>query len=113
LGVVLAPPPGTKPSPSVSCLSQWGRDPLDSSTGPRQLTLEDFDAKYYQRIETIDSQECAGKITVVGYPVNCDTDRKLWYADIVMIPGRAYYPFVRLALVRYQPDSLPEMKISS
>ena len=47
---------------------------------------------------------------VVGY----DAERKLWYADILINPPRdAYYPFVRLALARYHPLSLPGAHLSS
>jgi hypothetical protein len=111
IGVVLALP-DAKPSPDNPCVSQWGRDPLSGSRGPAALSLSDFDHKHYQRVETLDSAECGEKVTVVGYPVKCNEERGLWYCDIVMLPGAAYYPFVRLALVRYQPDSLPGVKIS-
>ena len=36
----------------------------------------------------------------------------MWYSDIELDPGASYMPFVRLALVRYQPNSLPDAKIS-
>jgi hypothetical protein len=41
-----------------------------------------------------------GRLT--GY----DEERQLWYCDIVIDPGRSYFPFVRLALARYQPKSI-------
>ena len=36
----------------------------------------------------------------------------MWYCDVELDPGATYMPFVRLALVRYQPNALPEAKIS-
>jgi hypothetical protein len=44
--------------------------------------------------------------------VHWDTDRALWYCDIELDPGLTYMPFVRLALVRYQPNALPTARIS-
>ena len=39
--------------------------------------------------------------------------RKLWYCDIELDAGsRTYMPFVRLALVRYQPHAIGGMKLS-
>jgi len=38
--------------------------------------------------------------------------RSLWYCDIELNPGVTYMPFVRLTLVRYQPNALPGAKIS-
>ncbi len=51
-------------------------------------------------------------ISVTGYAVNYDKDKKLWYADIRMDPAYAYFPFVRLALVRYQPYSVKGAHLS-
>ncbi|WP_280304067.1 hypothetical protein [Nocardia abscessus] len=48
--------------------------------------------------------------TVVAFQPECDRARKLWYADIELdldqLPWN-YWPFIRMAFVRYQPDSLP------
>lgn len=50
----------------------------------------------------------AGKtVQVAPHAVGYDTDRQLWYCDIVVRPpNRAYFPFIRLALARYQPTSV-------
>jgi hypothetical protein len=41
-----------------------------------------------------------------------DRDRKLWYCDIEIDAGNSYYPFVRLALARYQAHSLTHAHLS-
>ena len=46
------------------------------------------------------------KIDVAGHEVNYDAERQLWYCDMQIDAGNTYYPFIRLALVRYQPNSL-------
>ena len=56
-----------------------------------QLTLPDSDGLY----------------SVAPHQVGYDPVRQLWYADItVVLPRHAYYPFVRLAVARYQPVSV-------
>jgi hypothetical protein len=50
---------------------------------------------------------------VAGHEVYFDaTDRQLWYADIEIDNGDSYYPFVRLALARYQPHSVDGAHLS-
>jgi hypothetical protein len=46
------------------------------------------------------------RVTVVGHKVQFDPSRQLWFCDIELSPQDAYYPFVRLALARYQPKSV-------
>lgn len=46
-----------------------------------------------------------GQVEVAPHDVFYDDDRHLWYCDIELSPRRSYYPFVRLALARYQPVS--------
>lgn len=49
------------------------------------------------------------RVNVVGYAPEFNEERKLWFADIQFNPDRlsSYYPFVRLALARFQPYSIP------
>ena len=51
-------------------------------------------------------------VSVVGYPVHFDNERKLWFADIEMNVGDSYAAFIRLALVRFQPNSVQGAEIS-
>ncbi|MFT4226451.1 hypothetical protein [Micropruina sp.] len=54
-----------------------------------------------------------GAVTVVPAPVRFDGER--WWADVELdLPDdvRAYRPFIRLAVARYQPDSLPGFELS-
>ncbi|MFF3556022.1 hypothetical protein ACFYXL_21755 [Streptomyces tsukubensis] len=43
---------------------------------------------------------------VLGYRVDYDRQRQLWCADIRFKCSNSYQPFVRLQVVRFQPDSL-------
>ena len=45
-------------------------------------------------------------VTICAFDVKPDIARQLWYCDIEMDSGTAYFPFVRLALARYQVNSI-------
>lgn len=93
-------------------VTQWGRDPIwDSGTPSAQSRVSDFPAAVAN--ETVALLEQPGTLVqVVGHRVHFDAGRKLWYCDIELNPGTTYMPFVRLALVRYQPNALAEAKVS-
>ena len=52
------------------------------------------------------------QVDVAGYPVAWDDERKLWSSDIALDVRKTHTPFVRLALVRWQPSSLPGLELS-
>ena len=54
-----------------------------------------------------------GPLSVAPHSVGYDADRGLWYADIVVNPGKNYFPFIRLALARYNPVSVLAAHLSS
>ena len=45
-------------------------------------------------------------VDVASHDVSYDEERQLWYSDIEVTWGASYYPFIRLALARYQPVSV-------
>ena len=45
------------------------------------------------------------RLNVAPHLVQYDEARQLWFCDIVVRPGQAYGPFIRLALARYHPVS--------
>jgi len=53
------------------------------------------------------------QVDVDGYAVSFDPERNAYFADVAVPVGDgAYFPFVRLALVRYQPDSIAGVELS-
>jgi len=52
------------------------------------------------------------RVIAVGHEVHFDKERNLWYSDIEVDPENSYYPFIRLSLARYQPDSVDDVEIS-
>jgi hypothetical protein len=51
-------------------------------------------------------------VAVAGHDVEYDFDRKLWFCDIEIDAGNSYYPFVRMGLARFQPNSIPDAHLS-
>jgi hypothetical protein len=128
LGAVLwqCPPP-QHPEPSAfatprllrSYVTQWGADPIWSSgLLPSEATPrpEHFrNAVAFRDGLTLDELSHLPKppaVGVAGHAVAYDPKRQLWFCDIEMDPGEAYFPFVRLALARFQPDSIPDAHLS-
>ena len=51
-------------------------------------------------------------VNVVGFEPQFDQTRGLWFADVTVDAGETYMPFIRLALVRYQPYALVGAQLS-
>ncbi|MDL2339548.1 MAG: hypothetical protein QFE16_17075, partial [Pseudomonadota bacterium] len=93
-------------------VTQWGRDPIwDSGAPSAKSQVSDFPAAVANESVTL-LEKPGTTVHVVGHRVHFDGSRKLWYCDIELNPGATYMPFVRLALVRYQPNALAEAKVS-
>ena len=99
------------PDGRVPYVTQWGIDPLFDSATPKSLTrVSDFPSRVADA--SIPLLETGEPVHVVGHRVQWDATRQLWYADIDLNTGNSYMPFVRLALVRYQPQALSAARIS-
>ena len=48
-----------------------------------------------------------------GYRPQFNEARGLWHVDVAISPGASAWPFLRLAVARYQPESLPGLELSS
>jgi hypothetical protein len=109
LGVLV--PNGPLPSgPIPPEISVRGEDPLFGNMGlsphSSPLTLADFPLATAHNASVL-----GGGFSVAGHPVVYDAARDLWYADIEVSEAALYSPFVRLALVRFQPNSLPGAEV--
>ena len=125
LGIVLWTGGGQPSERLKPYVTQWGQDPLWSSTSTNALptlaafknpvatstnnrTLDEL-VKYNDQGVVVDQGPL---VSVAGYEPKFDAERKLWYVDVEIDAGNAYYPFVRLALVRYQPSSIEHAHLS-
>ncbi len=96
-----------------SYFTQWGMDPIWQTAplygAPATRQFPDRETEAHD----VSLDEISGfNVDVVGYPVEFDPERQLWYADLTLDAFETYSPFVRLALVRYQPDALPDARLS-
>jgi hypothetical protein len=94
--------------------SQWGNDPVWSSASLEPLRLEHFvnadESAHDLPLEELKRQNTTDLriVNVAGFKPVYDPERKLWFCDISFDPGVtvSYFPFVRLALARFQPHSV-------
>jgi hypothetical protein len=101
--------------------TQWGMDPIWQSANlagapgignfagavasDQAVSLEEFSAK--------SATGDPGRVDLVGFTPEFDEGRGLWFADLTIDTfTETYMPFVRLALVRYQPNALAEAMVS-
>ncbi len=133
-------PAGT---PYKNCVTLWGNDPIWDSAFvpgiaptperfPRARTAPDPGGAWLPPgAPDSEKDQRPGAFAVTGLPlpgvertraaivdvaphdVYFDAERQLWYCDIEIDPGSAYFPFVRLALSRYQPTSVDGAHLSN
>ncbi|MDP9333477.1 MAG: hypothetical protein M3Q30_09235, partial [Actinomycetota bacterium] len=116
LGVVMT---ANEPSPLPDHLrSRYGLDPtVTGSPAPAVLNLEPtyFPTRTTDEAGILLAEGETLTGTVAGFTPQWDTTRKLWYFDLELttedLPWNSW-PFLRLALCRYQPNGLDAAKVS-
>jgi hypothetical protein len=95
-------------------VTKVGRDPTWATGAPKEVVrITDFALRTPQSRTGLSIAERDGaRVAVAGHEVGWDDDRKLWYCDIELDPGPSYFPFVRLALARFQPESIAGAHLS-
>lgn len=123
--------PADDPGTGFPYVSQWGGDPLWVSAPVAARPLKTVQLDDLLHSSGIDDEPRPGRpvtpavslplpagvtdrnVLAVGYRPQYSAERKLWYVDIAIDPGTAFWPFVRLAVARYQPDSVAGEHLSS
>lgn len=127
LGVICAPLLERSDSTVADNTSQWGADPVFRQQGPLArglLPLTDL-----LRVTGLDDRPEPGRpvappvsrplvdlpnhpsVWILPYQPEFSAERGLWFVDVAFNPGTAFWPFVKLAVARYQPDSLPGLHL--
>ncbi|MGW5366249.1 hypothetical protein [Actinopolymorpha pittospori] len=78
--------------------TMWGRDPIRAAGAAPQAA--------YPRPSDLLGADPQSPEHAMGYPVEYDDARKLWYSDVRFNFQRVYEPFVRLRVARLQPYAL-------
>ena len=97
-------------------VTQAGNDPVHGSPNiplTYSLSVSDFPLAVATQLKTtvdelpttmrFDSDKA---VDVAGHSVQYDAVRDLWYSDIEVNLPTSYWPYVRLALCRFQPNSI-------
>ncbi|MEM8486902.1 MAG: hypothetical protein AAF564_15220 [Bacteroidota bacterium] len=93
--------------------TQWGMDPVwRSLPPPKNPALTNFPDAVKTQNGLRFEETNKGYAAVAGHEVHYDEDRQLWYCDITVDTGDTYFPFMRLALARYQPNSMDGVHLS-
>jgi hypothetical protein len=112
--------------PRIDSFSQWGADPVWHGRGPRVraigLELDQLNAGYGRELPARPVRPVAALplvdlaanplVSVLGYRPEYDAVRRLWFVDIAVDPGSAIWPFLRLVVARYQPESRAGLHLS-
>ena len=118
LGVILWP--GKMPTDAdgleeaKQAVTMIGSDPIwTSDATPQNLTITDFGNAGQSSPSGLPLDELKGKpVDVAAHDVGYDSERRLWYCDITIDSRDSYFPFVRLALARFQPVSVTGAHLS-
>ncbi len=118
LGVVMWPysSVGTGLTKLEPFVTQWGYDPLFTTPGhlPSDWPkLSHFKEKRWSRTGLSLAEAPGTSPMCAAYDVNYDADTDRWFADLVIDQGTAYFPFIKLALARFQNYSLSGLELSS
>ena len=101
----------------LDLVSRWGSDPLEE-TSPLPVThltpgrFARRDTATTKDVPMLDDTAGGKPLTIVGHAVEFDASRDLWFCDVDLLVTETVWPFVRLGLVRYQPNSMDGRLIS-
>jgi hypothetical protein len=137
LGVLLAPAgnddfePRPKDESGYPFVSKVGADPIWKSTPVEHRALQFLALDNLLHAFGADNRKQPGRpaatpvflplesapgkptVLVVGYEPQFNATRGLWYVDVAIDPGKTFWPFVRLAVCRYQPSSVAGCHLSA
>ena len=106
---------GLVPAALRKYVSRWGFDPVWDDNAYAPLTIDDFtnaiDVVRYDDVAELSGTE-QPPVSVALHDVHYSAEKDLWYADIAVRAPDQGMPFVQLALVRYQPNSLAGLSMS-
>jgi hypothetical protein len=117
LGAVLWPASSAAPTTPQRelykhLITQWGLDPIWQTEEISEMPATSQFTASVANGSNLTLEESTIKVDVAGHNVGFDSGRRLWYCDITFENPFAYTPFVRLALARYQPHSIPGVELS-
>jgi hypothetical protein len=90
----------------------WGSDPIWLTGAVHQTPSVQCFPRAVAVEHGLSIEEDSTLMMTAGHEVGFDAERQLFYCDLDVDTGPSYYPFVRLALARYQPKSVQGAELS-
>ncbi|MGW7610466.1 peptidoglycan-binding domain-containing protein [Streptomyces sp. NPDC054766] len=114
LGVLVGQAPVGTAAADPPWVTVMGRDPIHRSAKVVAPTASTF-TNAVQQDDTLTVTTPAGPlpVTVLGFSPQFDAEGNRWFCDLELDTGDTLLPFIRLALVRYQPQSIRGSEISA
>jgi hypothetical protein len=100
---------GTLPGAFGDSISLWGADPIWDATKTANGNVRLLNPSLFQGGITVNGQRAA----LAGYIPQYDEQLRLWYCDLPFSNPVYYGVFVRLSLVRYQPNAISGQDLST
>jgi hypothetical protein len=104
LGVIVSQELTEPTASNYPYITLLGQDPIRGGA-PLELATPATFRNGTPVAEPIELLELPQEMTVVVYTPDYDPDKRRWFCDLDLDTREAYLPFVRLALVRYQPHA--------
>jgi hypothetical protein len=111
LGVVIGPPLTSPEAENYPFVTLLGQDPIRAGESLEFATKATFRGTTLVT-DPIEPLEMHRRVTIAAYTPTYDAENRRWFCDLELETGGTYMPFIRLALVRYQPQSLPGRALS-
>jgi hypothetical protein len=122
--------PQTPDQSGFPFVSKWGADPIWTAREVEHRALPMLRLDDFLRLASLDDRSERARpvvpprhlplmptpeklmVTVLGYAPEFNEERGLWFADVAIDPGPKFWPFLRLAVCRYQPESIDQCHLS-
>jgi hypothetical protein len=111
-------------------VSKWGADPIWLAHEVDRRALPALRLEDLLRLSALDDRSEPARpsappvdlplgavaggplVTVLGYTPEYNAERQLWFVDVAIDPGPQFWPFLRLAVARYQRESIAGCHLS-
>jgi hypothetical protein len=95
--------------PPLSLIDFWRAEGSDDVWQPGEPVARGVNLLLPTGVDT----ERTYRASVLGYRPQYSDERRKWFVDVALNPGVVVWPFIRLAVARYQPASIANAELSA
>ncbi|WP_439592008.1 hypothetical protein [Microbacterium sp.] len=95
--------------PPLNLIDFWRAEGSDDVWRPGEPVARGVDLVLPTGVDT----ERTYRASVLGYRPQYSEERRKWFVDVALNPGAIVWPFIRLAVARYQPGSIANAELSA